>query len=1263
MIRKMVVQANVEAPNVPSTNPRYLGMGGGAGYNLYRTPDYATFTLVASSINTANGQYTKAFSLAAYTAGEVGGPWAFIASELKLLKDSGNSPFSTLELWGILPAFGVATAVSSGPSTGVLDGGAPLSPGQSQPYDWRYTYIGQQTNFEGNPSQTMLADSLAGTNRGSGVPSSGTRSGTPIIVHLESVVVTVWGTGDPQVANINIYRRGGLLYDTWRLVGTVANPGIGNTAFITDNISDEDLQFEEQVTLDNDPPVDSAPTAPITGTVSGAISPGEQTVNLTIGSLAGVTAGSLMHFFYDNPEDVIIVEVQSNTRFIAYFQHSHSINADFEIDTITGQPCNLAIAYQQFILVAGDPNNPHLIYRSKGGLPEAFPVVPADGSIATCACGSPSNPILNMFEFRGQVLTLNLYSLFETLLLEGSFIPANQVAYRGLVTMRACCKTDSEVWFLSTDGIWSWDGGSCRKRSQAIDPIFHGQETNGFLPLSYTASALENCVMEYRRGQIYFVYMSGNELQEIICEPQFGDRWRVSNPGPTPPEFIYTEPDTGSMIEAYGGSSNVGFQITDQNVVYQGVNYTADGFTTGTPPPAITGGSPIAFDVRLPWFDFGTPSIEKVFEEVFLEVDTTESSNSLSSLSVDILYDFSDTADAADTATIVTTNSGRNLVSLLTMLQSVGGVVQSYGRGARAVSFHIYGSAYPTRMTFFSLVFVYQEETMLTAGGATDWQSLGGNFDKRAYQMTVEFDTRGINQTIALDTVTGIGAGIVTLAAQTFILNNPVTSGPGRAQQTFPLADETIFKLVRVRPYATAAAVGKSSTVFFKIFSLTFPVIEQFPPDFVTSTPWKLANEIVSQNPSWLGIDADTGGVAASINLQNENGTALTVQHTGTVSNRRANYPIQVDLFAKMWRLLNVAGVGATAKIQLFSWEFTRWQPTALESGLQPPDIVTWTPWRDTSSPDDKEPSWLWIDAFTNGIAASVKLANELGLVMTVAQTGTTTNRRFNYATPVDATAKMWRLLITVGTNGVFQCWNWGFSRWHKFELAGIEDPPEIVLSCPWSDFGYPFPKLARALILTINTGGIACQVQLETSDNGIVESFEVTTTYTTRRFYAACNPNLSGLLWRPLFTPGAGGLAQVWDWAIEIVKLPPALSTWTSYQNSLGYAFWKFLKTMVLEYVSPVTVDVTFVSSTGTLTITLPAHATRSTERYLFPTVFGGGLNKSVLYDMTIAAGDGVSGVSLYADASEIEFITCGSDRHAPYSKAKLSSFMQIPI
>jgi len=374
MIRKMVVTPNTEQPNVPSTNPRYLGMGG-SGYNLYRTLDYNAFTEVAAAINTANGQYTKAFSLAVYAAGEVGGPWAFIASELKMLKDSGIAPFGTLELWGILPAYGVATAVSSGPATGVLDGGSSSSPGQSTPYDWRYTYVNTQTMFEGNPSQTMLVDSVAGGNRPTlGVPSDGTPKGTPISVHLESVVVTVYGTDDPQVANINIYRRGGLLYDTWRLVGTVVNPGLDSPATFTDNISDTDLVFNTQITLDNDPPVDSQPQTPITGTVSGAIGAGFQTVTLSLGTTAGITRGSLMHFFYNAPEDVTVIEILSSTQFKSYFQHDHTGFVgpiDFEVDTITGQACNLAISYQQFVLVAGDPNNPHIIYRSKGGSPEA----------------------------------------------------------------------------------------------------------------------------------------------------------------------------------------------------------------------------------------------------------------------------------------------------------------------------------------------------------------------------------------------------------------------------------------------------------------------------------------------------------------------------------------------------------------------------------------------------------------------------------------------------------------------------------------------------------------------------------------------------------------------------------------------------------------------------------------------------------------------------------------------------------------------------
>ena len=1371
-IQKMILSPT-EDPSTPSINPRYIGLQDNTGINLWRTQDYSTFAKVYTGINSTLGMVRKRFQLASYTAGESGGPWAFIAAENAMLKDNGSGLYTTLNRWGILPAANVATAVNAG--GGNLDGGDPASPNGSQPYDWRYTYVATDTNNEGNPSQTMLSDSAVS-------------GGPPLAGHNFKATVTGFGTDDPQIGSINVYRRGGLLFDTWRLVGQVANPGVGSTWTLSDNIADVDLEFAPQVSIYNDPPVTSTVPRPITGSLAAIASAGRQTVNLTLGTLAGVTPGTLLHLFYDNPEDVIIEAVNSTTQFIAYFQHTHSANADFEIDTITGQMCNLAIAYQQFILVAGDPNNPQLIYRSLGGAPEYFPLLPADGTVAVVACGSPSNPILAMCEFRGQIITLNSLSIFATLIINGNLIQGSEVASRGLVAPFAWCKTDNEIWFLSTDGIYSWDGGLCRKRSEAIDPIFHQQEINAIPPLSpqgitSTNYATQPPFMEYYRGQVRLFYLDVNaQISCVVCEPRFSDRWRrldLSTGGII--EIAYSEEDTGSNIQALDSLSGVDFAIDDQQVISGGNNFTSDLFTTDP----TTQGDNINFDIRLPWIDFNSPFTSKFLAEALLDLDVSNSDlTGQANLAIDILIDYNDTGavytadpDAVDTLVVplASLTGGRATpLSLLPALENVTGQIQSLGRSARAFSYHIYGQAYPTRMNFFRLFFRYDDQTELTAGGPTDWMNLGVKYDKKLYWMTVEFDVNGIGQTIVIDTIAGPGVGTYTPAVQQFSLNNPVLSdsSPGRAIQTFPINNAiAVCKEVRVRPIATASDVGQGATVLFKIYSATFEK-EDYPPDITSFTPWETGSYEYDKYANQLDLEVNTNNKIITVNIQADGAnvmvaaTPFTFTVQSTESDRRRNITFPPGLIGIQWRIFvdptqaNLWTGGGVGMFQLFSKRFvfqpadrgdvghtfdwddlghpydkllftivieydtTLGGPIVLQmdtlSGINgttvttalttfslgtgrgktsysipagtiakmvrvypkttpnpgykqwkyaftktdyPPDHVTVTEWRNASSPTDKDPSWLYIDMDTAGVAASVFLINENGIVMEVSHTGTANNRMKNYPIPVDATAQMWSLQIVEGAASKSQLFAWTFERWHIFEQTSPNDPPEIVLACPWDDFGYPYPKLARSLILTINTGGVPCKVSIATSDGGIQQTFTVNTTYVDRRRVLACNPNLSGMMWRPLFTPGPGGLAQVWSWTMDTVKEPPSLTIWTSYQQSLGYPAYKFLKQLWLEYVCSTTVIVTFVSDTGTLTFTLPPHATRASERYLFPTVWGSGLNKSKLYDVTIASSDGVAGVSLYGDASDIEWISCGADRHAAYQQTKLSSFMQIPL
>jgi hypothetical protein len=299
----------------------------------------------------------------------------------------------------------------------------------------------------------------------------------------------------------------------------------------------------------------------------------------------------------------------------------------------------------------------------------------------------------------------------------------------------------------------------------------------------------------------------------------------------------------------------------------------------------------------------------------------------------------------------------------------------------------------------------------------------------------------------------------------------------------------------------------------------------------------------------------------------------------------------------------------------------------------------------------------------TAGVATTVYLQNENGTVLTVAHTGTSNNRIKNYAIPADTRAKMWRLVIVEGVGGKSQLFSWNFERWHVFEMAGPVDPPEIVLATPWTDCSYPFPKLARQLILSINTNGVPCAVSLETDSVGVVQVFSITTTYASRSAIVSCNVNLSGVLWRLLLTPGVGGEAQLWSWSLDTIKLPPAMTQWSSYGQAFGYKGWHFYKQFWFDYACASPVNVTFTSDTGSITQQFPAHATRAVERFLFPTVWGSGLNKSKLLSVYIETTNFSNPFSMYADMSGIEWFACGSDRHMAYQQTKLSEFEQLAI
>jgi len=1279
----------------------------------------------------------------------------------------------------VLPTgtFSSGVSITGVAVAGNLNGGAASSPNNTQPYDWVFTYSETATSDEGNPSQTMSAASaVVGSGGLSGY------AGVPIAVNGGQVNVAIWGTGVAGIGKINVYRRGGTLTDElYRLVTSVTNPGSETTTTILDNTADADLVYNNIASLYNNPPVTSTLPTPIKTTSSGSTAAGWATMTVASSVLGPVLPGTLIHILDPASSEDVVVESSTGTTFRAYFQFTHAGSTPVECDAITGAPCNLVMSMQDSLLVAGDINNPHMLYKSATGGPQYFPVgLDAAGAITTVGVGTPSNGIVNLCEFRGQVLCLNVSSLFETYLASGSLFAPNKVADKGLVAQSAWCKTPMEVWFLSDDGIYSWDGSGLRKRTLSIDPMFHGQSVNGLVPIVYEQTQLQAARMEYRGGFVYFLYQDSSGKAYILrCEPAFGDRWTpildsgsLAQLGPNVrTTMLFTEPDTKTLItvgETGTVSGNALFGICEA-VVLSGsgpvLNLTADWYSTGIG----TDGVPIVWSMTLPWFDMGKPNWKKLFEEIWLDMDPQlyNGPTWLSTLSISLLLDYVDSPVETFTITPASNSSiaGRQLLSLLPLLSSVSGTYESFGREARAISFVITGNVYGPQMSLFNILIQYQETGQLTAGGVTDWDNLGYQWDKKLYTMTVEFDTEGTNRTIVLDTMTGLNGNTYNAAVQTFVLSNPVITGAGRARCVRPINDSTIVKLVRVRQVASVQAALTLATTFFKIHSVKFDPFEQFPADIVGFTAWENGGSEYAKYINQVDLQVNTNNVAVSVQIQGDGGTLLdTVPVQSTEKDRQRNFTLPTGLQAYEYRLFvdmaQTAIVSGGGMFQLFKHRFAvqpadkgevghtfqwdelnhpfdkyletvsiDWDLTGL-SGLTlqmdtitgitgqtlntnvaqfvlgsargrqtfplqpdtivkmirlypfgavpvgykqwkyefkqtnyPADIVLSTGWRDAGTPDDKNPSWLSLDMDTAGVPTAVSLMNEKGDVMNVTHTGTLTNRKANYPVPVDTYGKMWRLLLIPGTGGKAQLFGWGFARWHPFEQGGGEDPPDAVLFTPWNDFGYPYQKMARNLLLTIDTGGTLCKVALQTQEAGTVQGFPVTTTYTTRRVAVACNANLQGMLWRLVLTPSVGGKAKLWDWGLDNIKMPPALTQWSSYGQSFGYIGWKFMPDAWIDYVCAGGLTLVLSSDDGSYTINFPAHANRAVERYNLPSPWGAGHNKSKLYGVFFAAVNPTQPFQIFAETSGLEFMPCGADRHAAYQKKLLSEFMSIPI
>jgi hypothetical protein len=1135
-----------------TSNPRYIGALNGASSDIIRTKDYLTYAGPGIAVGDVADFMSKRWSMAAYSAGTSGDPWAFFACPNKMLKDKGKAPIATLPTWGILPAFGVATAVSSG-APGLLD----TSPGGALPYRYRYTYKSASTGNEGNPSREMTTTSQVA-------------NGVPLSITLEQALVHVWGTADTtEFPSIMIYREGGLVGDgLYHLVGSVTNTGYGGAGIhFTDNVPDIEAIYGKILETDNDPPIPSGLPTPFSTTCSAVAGTGFQTV--TVGAATtDITPGSTFYFFGGDiggtvysSEQATVVSTGVGT-VTCYCQNTHGNGERVEVYIAVGHPAHLCCAAFDSVFVAGDPNNRHALYKSKTAMPEAFPQFDAAGNAHVTNVGTPSNYIVNLCEFNGVIACLNVSGIFEVQVWQGVMqAPIQTPASRGLHPLApwAWCKANNEIFYLSYDGIYSWSGGASVKRSEAINSMFQGKRvgsgSSGVYPIDFSASQIQYATMEFYNGRVYMNYRATDGSTYMLVYDVAYDRWHKES-FLLATTTLYNESDIGRMLvasaDAYGGSHIVQW---DKDGTYDPVlgpfNVDDDGSSY----------TPIPFRFRTGFFDMGDPSLMKLVTAVYVDLENPAQQVGVGAPWNDIIcnvyYDYDDTTVAPDSFTIpASVNKSSHLVCIPL---NPGGLTPgdaSYGKECRSIALEFLSAAGVwRRITLHSVGFEFAPVETLRQGGSMEYSNLGYDGDKKLYVLKFTYDT-GANDaahqfSLHLDTRTGIDGKTENLAVQSWTLSNL-----GKTSVSLPLNNDPLLtcKLVRLRTDVTLNT--------FRTWQWEF-VKEEYPPDIVYHTPLTDSGYPFDKYYQQVRLDVDTGGVAASVIVEIDGVDQPAFSVTTTSSDRHRNVTMAPSVTGRKARLKITPGVGG--KFQLFTHDF----------GVLPADKgpVTHTyDWDDLGHPWDKRLETVTVD-YEVTAATTVKVDILSGITGAQAVTTAqiidlkTAGRHLEtFPMPVGTIAKMVRLYPT-STNAAFKEWKYRFKQENY--------PPDVVYQTEPTDSGYVYDKYYQQVDLEVDTNGVAASVTLMV-DGTARFTFPVTSTITDRHRNLTMPPDVKGKRAHLEAVPGTAGKFQLFNHSYIVLPADkgPVMHSWD--WNALDWPYDKRLEAVTIEY--EVTADTTVI-------------------------------------------------------------------------------------
>lgn len=557
-------------------------------FNLSAVANVTSITLF---FDVGDGSFTKDFYSATVTlTGYVNGTWAQFSSIRGSFIKNGNAGLPG-KTWSNVNAYRVSVVTNATGSTSfqMSDlffynvGGPTILPAGS-PFDYRYTYFNNQTGDESNPSVPMVTAAF--------VSPTG-----------QTVIVNIVPSLDPQVTNINIYRRGGTLNVGWTFVAQIP----GNSTSYSDGFLDSEIAGNPLVALDNDPPLTTTLPVPVNSFLGTAVTGGSTQV-VTPASMANIFPNQLITVDSGNNQEVVIVQSTTSTTFTAYFQNAHGAGATIAASTRSGHAVNLAtIAFDQAWL-AGDGDNPNRLYFSKITNPEAFP--PQNW----IEIGTPSDPIMAVVFFRAQLFVLTQSRIYRVIIPFPGAVPAPYPtsSRHGLFANFGFCLSEGLIPYLSKDGIYIFQGDASNYATEVLEWLFADKEPNlGPVPEQDPAQAA-NTIMAFTKNDFYVSYLDKQGVQRRVAYDLKENRWRNDD---VPATAMFYEEDTEELV--IGRNNGMIYRDRRGDVDNEGASNQAINLVLETPTK-----------------DQGYPLNDKSYNELTLDFDSGGQA-----LSVSLLFD------------------------------------------------------------------------------------------------------------------------------------------------------------------------------------------------------------------------------------------------------------------------------------------------------------------------------------------------------------------------------------------------------------------------------------------------------------------------------------------------------------------------------------------------------------------------------------------------------------------------------------------------